>query len=424
MSTNQFRFSSTNLFSHLLFFIGIFSCIPVLRIGYYSIYVWLMALAVPLLIITGRFRMRRTPLMPLLFSACITFFFTYSTLPEAYGENNFKGLLSILLVFIVSASLLLDSKDSERVISGVLIAGKINIIWIFLQTIFWGILKTDLNDLVFNQTLHMVENASQYKASGLVSTGLCWNAGGIAAAIILVFAFESVQWKILALISGFLTQSSTTIIGVVVVMLFFFFQYITSEKIKEKIKLRNFLISFTIIGMGISLLVFVPKIQSMLDKVIGTSIDRLNMIFNEGSQLDSSAAAHFNYYSNLPDLIHQMNSGQLFFGHGIDCSGLPYTKLTRQYFWLDSWFLESDIANTFLGMGLLGITSLYFFLFYIAVKRWADSKIVFIVILSYIICGYFYDVQSVTYYWLLFIEFALLNYKIHMKERKKELPNE
>ena len=53
--------------------------------------------------------------------------------------------------------------------------------------------------------------------------------------------------------------------------------------------------------MGISLLVFVPKIQSMLDKVIGTSIDRLNMIFNEGSQLDSSAAAHFNYYSNLPD---------------------------------------------------------------------------------------------------------------------------
>ena len=170
MSTNQFRFSSTNLFSHLLFFIGIFSCIPVLRIGHYSIYVWLMALAVPLLIITGRFRMRCTPLMPLLFSACITFFFTYSTLPEAYGENNFKGLLSILLVFIVSASLLLDSKDSERVISGVLIAGKINIIWIFLQTIFWGILKTDLNDLVFNQTLHMVENASQYKASGLVST--------------------------------------------------------------------------------------------------------------------------------------------------------------------------------------------------------------------------------------------------------------
>ena len=75
-------------------------------------------------------------------------------------------------------------------------------------------------------------------------------------------------------------------------------------------------------------------------------------------------------------------------------------------------------------MGLLGITSLYFFLFYIAVKRWADSKIVFIVILSYIICGYFYDVQSVTYYWLLFIEFALLNYKTHMKERKKELPNE
>lgn len=424
MSVNRFSFSSVDLFNRLLFLIGLSSCIPVLRIGHYSIYVWLMALTVSTLIITGKLRMRLTPLMPFFFSACITFFFTNSTLPEAYSENNFKGLLSILLIFVVSTSLLVDSKDSERVISGVLVAGKINTIWIFLQTIFWGILKIDLNDLIFNQTLHMVENASQYKASGLVSTGLCWNAGGIAAAIILVFALGNAQWKILALISGFLTQSSTTIIGIVVVMLFFFFQYIASEKIKEKIKLQNFLISFIIIGIGIALLVFVPKIQSMLDRIIGTSVDRLNMMFNKGSQLDSSAAAHFNYYSNLPDLIHQMNNGQLFFGHGIDCSGLPYTKLTRQYFWLDSWFLESDIANTFLGMGLLGIISLYFFLFYIAIKRWNDSKIVFIVIVSYIICGYFYDVQSVTYYWLLFIEFALLNYKAHMEERKKELPNE
>ena len=65
-------------------------------------------------------------------------------------------------------------------------------------------LKIDLNDLVFNQTLHMVENASQYKASGLVSTGLCWNAGGIAAAIILVAAFAGSQWKVVALIIEYL----------------------------------------------------------------------------------------------------------------------------------------------------------------------------------------------------------------------------
>mgnify|MGYP007064628048 CR=1 FL=1 len=101
----------------------------------------------------------------------------------------------------------------------------------------------------------------------------------------------------------------------------------------------------------------------MLDKVIGTSIDRLNMIFNEGSQLDSSAAAHFNYYSNLPDLIHQMNSGQLFFGHGIDCSGLPYTKLTRQYFWLRFLVPRKRYSEHFSWNGTFRYHITLFFLF-------------------------------------------------------------
>ena len=79
----------------------------------------------------------------------------------------------------------------------------------------------------------MVENASQYKASGLVSTGLCWNAGGIAAAIILVAAFAGSQWKVVALISSILTQSSTMIVGVGIVILFFLFQYLFSKRLKN-----------------------------------------------------------------------------------------------------------------------------------------------------------------------------------------------
>lgn len=177
----------------------------------------------------------------------------------------------------------------------------------------------------------------------------------------------------------------------------------------------------TFVGLIVMLLVFVSKIQDMFNKVMQTSLDRLNMLFNENAQLDSSATAHFDYYSNLPDLIHWMSSKQFLFGYGIDCSGLPYTKLTSQYFSLDSWFLESDIVNTFLGMGIFGIVSLYFFLIYIVIKRWKDARIISIVMVSYIVCGYFYDIQSVTYYWLLFIEFALLNYKGQMTESKKEL---
>ena len=115
----------------------------------------------------------------------------------------------------------------------------------------------------------MVENASQYKASGLVSTGLCWNAGGIAAAIILVAAFAGSQWKVVALISSILTQSSTMIVGVGIVILFFLFQYLFSKRLKNnKIGIGNLFIDMTFIGLIVMLLVFVSKIQDMFNKVM------------------------------------------------------------------------------------------------------------------------------------------------------------
>ena len=44
-------------------------------------------------------------------------------------------------------------------------------------------------------------------------------------------------------------------------------------------------------------------------------------------------------------------------------------------------------------MGIFGIVSLYFFLIYIVIKRWKDARIISIVMVSYIVCGYFYDIS-------------------------------
>lgn len=370
-----------------------------------------MIFTIVVIVLSGRARPHITPLLPLALAAVVTYALTNSTLSSSYRENNFKGLFAILLVFSLATIAFNDSDDASQIINGVLLAGKINIIWIFIQFIFGNILHFDINNFIFNETLHMTEQASQTKASGLVATGLCWNAGGIVAALVLVFALVGGLWRFAAFVAGLLTQSSTMIVGMCVVLLYFIIQVIISRKFYKHINKTNIVIGLSAVTAILLPILFSSKMQQMLEKVISTTMQRVLNIFGSNSTLDSSAAAHFGYYTNLPKLTGAMSLKQLLFGYGIDCSGLPYTRLTQQYWWLDAWFLESDISNTLLGMGCVGIVSLYGFLLYVLVKKWKSQKILAVVMLSFIICGFFYDIQSVTYYWLLLVEYALLKYQ-------------
>lgn len=400
----------TNIFHYLLYFAGFFACVPVVRIGSYSLYVWVMGAIIGLSILSGRIHARVTPLLPMALSAVITYASANSFLNSSYRDNNAKGLFSILIVFVVTMMSLVNSADSKSVIDGVLLAGKLNVIWIFVQTFFGSLLKFDINDFVFNRLLHMVDTASQKKASGLVATGLCWNVGGIAAALILVFALIPGSWKLLAFLACVLSQSSTAIVGVTVVLIYYISKNISEGKYNNILTKKNMSVFSGVVSAVLLIVIFSERIQMTLGKVLAPTLHRVLTVFSDSNQYDSSATAHFAYYTNLPKLIPQMNFKQFLFGYGIDCSGLPYTRLTHQYWWLDSWFLESDIVNTFLGMGVLGIVSLYFYLIYILVKKWNNNRIISIIMISFIVCGFFYDIQSVTYYWLLFVEFALIKY--------------
>lgn len=403
----------------ILLAIGIFACIPVVRLGSYSLYIWLLIIGIIYCAIFQRFRLNYTEILPLVIAGTVTYIITYQSLSSSYAENDLKGMFALWLVLLASQSMLTESRCANALVQGVVIGGKINILWIFVQTLLSKAANIDINDLIFNQTLHMVEQASQIKASGLVSTGLCWNAGGIAAAIILVVALESTPWKLFAIVAAILTQSTTVLVGIAVVIIYLVFRAIANSKSRLRFSVVNILIICFIVSMVVGVIICVPSVIATLNSIWASTHDRL-MSFFGNSELDSSATAHFDYYNNIPELIKRMDVSQFINGYGIDCSGLPYTKLTNQYFWLDSWFVESDIVNTLLGMGIMGILCLYYFLFSVvkATKRNQMIILTFVTV-AYIVCGFFYNIQSVTYSWLILVEVAFCKAKFEIDVEDK-----
>lgn len=405
------------LLSGVAYMLGLFSSIALVRFFDLSAYVWLMGIAAIILILTNRFKLRFTLFHAVWISAAVTFATTQSMLSEAYWKNDFNGLMALTLIALVSDSLFASQKNVDSFMAGILLAGKIQIVWIFLQFILNFAAGVDLNQLIFNDILHMATTTSQYKASGLVATGLCWNAGGIAAVLLAQYVFEKKgHWRVFAVIAGLLTQSSTIAIGLSACILFSILGFLfTKQKQLSISKSSALCIALLIIFICFTFLA-VPSVQDAIRKVVEITINRISMLMGS-QQYDSSFEAHFNYYVNLPELLGAMSIVQMLFGYGIDCSGLPYTALTSQYWWLDSWFLESDPMNSLLGIGIVGTVILYSFLFSLIIKAFRNQNYrAVILIVSYILCGFFYDIQSVIYYWLIMLEICLSKYVINKEK--------
>lgn len=386
--------------------LGFFSTIALVRIAAISLYVWLMAITAVIIIVSCRFRLRITAFHLVWISAIITFALNQSALSEAWGQNNFNGLMAITLVALVADTLFAVPNRVEAFLKGVLAASKVQIVWIFVQFLLYRLLGIDINDLLFTNVFNMVETASQYKATGMVATGLCWNAGGIAAALLAQFALgDKGYWRILCIIACLLTQNSTVIIGLVIIMAFKVFLLFNRRR-TFYISRSTLLVVGTILVTVAAMLVCVPAFSHAAETVFDTFLGRIQMLLGL-SDYDSSFIAHQDYYLNLPFLVEEMTPLQFLFGYGIDCSGLPYTELTSQYWWMESWFVESDPMNSFLGMGLVGTLSIYLFLFGVVRKAWGSNRIASLLVVVFIICGVFYDVQSVLYYWLFMFEICL-----------------
>lgn len=396
--------------------VGLFSSMPLFEILGVGVYAWLVILFSLIVILTGRFRVsKQLPfLLYLIFASVSCMISMLSDLPGTYFKDNINAFLNLLLIFILGGSALERSETiSDRVVSGIKLAAKLQAVWIIIQFISYRYFGIDINHVIFNTLLGIREQTSQYKATGYIPTGLCWNAGGIAAALIIGFSMESrLVWRLIIFLSGILTQSRTILIGFCVLILSEFLAYSRHKKFLDKAKLVVSKHRVGIISLAAMVLVAIfltdfgalisSAAQGLIDKVLfGLSLN--------GGYGHASTAAHAGYYLNLPALLSCMNIINLLFGYGLNCSGFPYTNLTGQYAQVSSWCVESDPVNTLLSSGILGLVAFYAWMGSLVYRCWKrdKNKEIALVIITLAFIGIFYNVQSVLYSWLVLAEIAL-----------------
>lgn len=392
-----------------LFFTGLFACAPVITLFGNSLYKLFALISVVFLLLMGRLLIGKTGIQMYAAFAIVTTLLTIVQLPDAYIAVEIKGLMSILLIAMIVPMLYGDA--SSYLLKGVILGGKLNIIWIFIQMFAWWFLSVDINDLLFSQVFNMVETASQFKATGFVATGLCWNVGGIVAALLSVFIAEREPvWKILTFVAGVLTQSSTALLGLGLCTVYIFVKWLfsNSDLIRSCVSGKWFLCIAGFLSVFALIYSISPTVQHALQNALSFTVFRIGAL-NGQNVFDSSAQAHSDYISNIPALFSNMNFKSFLFGYGINCSGLPYSALTGQYKTISAWTVECDLTNTLLSMGVIGTGVFYGWLFSSVVTTWRINKSISFLLIVLIFCGFFYNLQSVNSFWLILCEASIVS---------------
>lgn|GEM_PF-1763331 len=409
--------SATNSSIQILAFLaGLFSSMPLFEIFGIGVYAWLVILFSLVVLLAGQFRVSsQLPFVLYLTFALVSCVISMlSSLPGTYLKDNVNAFINLVLIFILAGSALERSEAvSDRVVSGIKLAARIQAIWIIIQFISYKCFTIDINHVIFNALLGISEQTSQYKATGYIPTGLCWNAGGIAAALIIGFCMESrLVWRFVIFLSGILTQSRTILIGFCFLMLIEFLVFSKKNKLIDKVKNaidrhRTGIIAFIVVVAGTILLTdFGGLMSSLAHDIIDKILFSLSL---NGGYGHASTAAHAGYYLNLPALISSMGIQNILFGYGLNCSGFPYTNLTGQYAQVSSWCVESDPVNTLLSSGIMGLATFYAWMGHLIYRCWKRdrNKETALIIITLTFMGIFYNVQSVLYSWLILAEIAL-----------------
>ncbi len=382
------------------YLLGLFAAVPLLRIAGVSAYVWLLfGLAIRTIGLRDLQGLKSCELLPLTAVYMLSLVYAgFSGVSSAYLGNAIKATATLTaLVISVSSYSFKDSRGAYKVLEGVMLGAKINAVWIILQSIAWQALEIDLNELVFSEWLCMSDQTTQTDELGLVPTGLCWNAGGIAAAIVFGIGLaKNSGWRLAITIAGALTRSGTILVGIIL-------SYVLI------VVVRN--------SDGVKYAVKIIRKHPLVSVVIGLSFFcaiAIALLIGVLPQLDWSASVHMSYYRNIPQLLSNMNPFNLLLGYGPDCSGMPYTALTDQYWWLDSWFVESDTVNALLGTGIVGLCCYVLtYIYYIRTALHRSPLFAGIVIILFLL-GFLYNLFSVTYYWGALLLHCLVNYEESM----------
>lgn len=374
----------------LLFLIGLTSSFYIIQINGQPVCIWLMFLMTAYVLITKpRLVIKKENFPFLIFYICIVL----SSFAQAYitGTNIYSVLVIFFAITLFSVVLNgVRNKGMECFVKGLKLSLIVQLVWCILQYMLYIQTGIDVNNLIFVDTLHLVERTSRLYRGTYVVTGLCWHPSNLVFVFVLFLLFYPKWYSwLLCILVALLSKNSTLIIAVLVVASLLCISKVYESIVKKKIKFSIKKMIFFVI----SALLFVMIIVST-----GVFSELVNQVENIGLRVtgmsgDTSSSVHMNYYLRYLDVVKKSNPYTVLFGYGYGYSGYPITKYYGQYTSLNTWTVESDIMNLLYGTGVVGFI-IYYIWFLSPIRKAAkiDMKYV-IMIFALVICGITYNNQ-------------------------------
>ena len=284
----------------------------------------------------------------------------------------------------------IDNVNSVNIVNAIKMVVLVELVWIFIQLLLYRLFGVDINQLIFVDLLHLVENASFIRSWIWYPSGLSWHSAVLAPLFVMgILFFDNPVIRILIVIESCVCGNRTTLLGVMCCLLLLLLKTMHMRKIKiEKEKVR----------LIIAILIAAATI--LIVTGIGPKI--LIKIFGNGK--DASTLAHFGYYSDYFTIIKESSLYQIIFGYGVGCSGYTITSLYGRYADGGTWAIESDFINILVSRGIIGFIIYYWFLIRIMIKGFKIDYRYAIFIITVLFQGFGYNIQ---FDYLLLIEILM-----------------
>lgn len=380
---------------------------PVFRVGSILIATMLMALYVLMVILKKKkLYLDRLGISFLLVSVITLFSAFISEMGNSWKMHAFSqfGQYVLLLLFYAIARKSFQKNEINVAVSGLKDSCKANLILCFIQAITWYAFRVDFNDRVFNQLLHLQEDASKMRFGHVAVSGFGWHPAQLIPILVLsYYMFDSSPIKVAVVIVALLTSNFTCTLAVMLCVAFSIINRALSVRKTNKFAKREMAIT------GV-LLIGVIVVIVLNSNVIGGAINNARFNFNRiqyavtGNYESGSTMKHSRYYLAYPEVVSFTAFFQNIFGYGIDCSGYPYSRLFAQYTDKSSWHVESDVINILVGRGWIWAIMFYSFLATIAIKGHKLSRKYALYIITMVVLGIFYDCQGK---WTMYLEMLM-----------------
>ena len=303
------------------------------------------------------------------------------------------ALSSIICLFYMGL-LRQNVKIIEYLLAGIKASCALQLIWCLLQYVSYHAFRLDINQVVFSQMFHMIDNASRYVNGNLVLTGFCWHPSNMVPVLVLsIVMFNTWYIWLICIFIAVGMNSSTAILALLTLGIIKILRLLIRKEIFKHLTMTK------IVGAGLAIVFVVVAITTTnLGIQIAGGITRLVERIN-GTNVTLSTTVHRSYYTLLPLVIRNTSIGKILFGYGPGCSGLAITRINGQYSLLGSWVVESDYMNILYGYGIIGFI-IYFFWIIRTIMKKSPQKIFFIeFLMPLLVAGITYNVK---YYWVVF----------------------